>query len=145
MRKRQQHGMTLVEVLVALLVLSVGVVALVKFQSDVIRNQNIVNQHSEAIAIAKNKLDELRKFEVIATTTGKTAYDDIVDGTSTVSGTNASYSLSWTVVDVTDPPHKKVTVTVTWTDHHNTSRSISMESIIGKVDPNTSGTVSKNL
>lgn len=145
MKQHKQQGISLVEVLISLVVVTVGLVALVQFQSDMMRNRNLMSQQSEAVTLANDKLDELRQYEVLDTTAGKKAYQDIASGSSTVSGTNATYNVVWTVTEVNDPPYKTIQVTVTWTDASNQSQTITLSSIVAKIDPKISGSISQGL
>lgn len=138
-------GMTLIEVLIALAILATGVIVLVKFQGDLLRNVSQSQQQSEAMVIAEGKMDELRNYSVIETTGGATAYDDISSGTSSVVGNNVTYTLTWTVTNVSSPPHKSIRVTVSWTDSGNKSESITLDSIVSPSDPAKSGEYMKGL
>lgn len=142
---RKQRGLSLIEILIALLILAAGVIALAKYQGDMVRNRAEVNQQNYAMELAQDKIENLRHYEVITTTAGKKAYDDIVNGTSSVVGVSATYTLTWTVTDNVSPPYKTVRVTVTWTDSTNTSRTITLDTVIGKVDPVTSGKATQAL
>lgn len=142
---KKQQGISLIEVLIALLVLAGGIITLAKFQGDLLRARVDLNQQSQAVMLAQNKIEDLRHYTVINTTGGKKAYDDIASGTSTVSGTSTTYTVTWTVTDNSSPPHKVVRVTVSWTDSKNVAQSVTLDSIVGKVDPTTSGQVTQGL
>lgn len=141
----KQQGASLVEVLIALVILGVGVIVLVKFQGDLTRDRGYVSQQNAAMVIAKNKIEDLRHYTEIATGGGGVAYDDIASGTQTVTGANTDYTLTWTVTDVVSPPHKLLTVTVSWTDTANNAQSITLNSIVAPNDPEVSGTVMNSL
>ena len=61
-RSRRQAGVSLIEVFVALLVLSVGLIALAKLQVDLVRGGGDSRARAAALAIAESKLEDLRTF-----------------------------------------------------------------------------------
>ena len=61
-RSRRQAGVSLIEVFVALLVLSVGLIALAKLQVDLVRGGGDTRARAAALALAEQKLEDLRTF-----------------------------------------------------------------------------------
>jgi type IV pilus modification protein PilV len=59
-RDAQQGGFTLVEVLVAIVILAVGLLAVARLQSQAVRSNNFGNQLNEATFLAQDKAEELR-------------------------------------------------------------------------------------
>jgi len=59
-RKNRQQGYSLVEVMVAILLLTVGLLALAKMQTQAVASNNFGNQLTEATFLAQDKLEELR-------------------------------------------------------------------------------------
>lgn len=141
----RQAGLTLIEILIAMAILAAGIVVIVKFQGDLMRNLGSTQQQAEAMSIAESKLNELRYYTVIESGGSGTAYDDIGSGNETTTSNNTTYTTVWTVTDVEDPPHKVIQVTVTWTDSTAQSQSVTLETIIGQVDPAKSGEVMQGL
>ncbi len=62
--QHRQRGLSLVEVFVALLVLSVGLIALAKLQVDLVRGSSDARTRTVALALAEEKLEDLRTFAV---------------------------------------------------------------------------------
>ena len=58
--KHHQQGYSLVEVMVAILLLTVGLLALAKMQTQAVASNNFGNQLTEATFLAQDKLEELR-------------------------------------------------------------------------------------
>ncbi len=58
--KHRQSGFSLVEVMVAILLLTVGLLALAKMQTQAVASNNYGNQLTEATFLAQDKLEELR-------------------------------------------------------------------------------------
>jgi Tfp pilus assembly protein PilV len=133
------RGISLLEIMVALAVLAIGMVALIKFQANLMTDRNLASQQSVAIALARDRIDMLRHFEVVPVTSGKSSYDGIVPGTAVVSGVSASYTVAWSVINHTNPAHKLIHITVSWTDQKGASQQIQLDSIIARVDPAKGG------
>jgi type IV pilus modification protein PilV len=58
--KHRQSGFTMVEVMVAILLLTVGLLALAKMQTQAVASNNFGNQLTEATFLTQDKLEELR-------------------------------------------------------------------------------------
>ena len=58
--KHSQPGFSMVEVMVAILLLTVGLLALAKMQTQAVASNNYGNQLTEATFLAQDKLEELR-------------------------------------------------------------------------------------
>ena len=105
-------GFTLIEVLVASLIIMIGVTGFVTLQSEYVRTDTKLNLRNVALQLGQEKLDDLRQFTLIRTTVGEIAFNDIVNdaGGSIVSGdvdialtadpTNThTFSRHWVVTD----------------------------------------------
>jgi len=66
--KMKQRGFSLIEVMIAALVLSVGILAVSKLQTSLIRSGSDANSRSTASALAHKKIDDLRRFVNLTTT-----------------------------------------------------------------------------
>jgi Tfp pilus assembly protein PilV len=134
-------GAGLVESLIAVVIIAVCTLALVRFQNTIAYNDSIAQQQAEATLLASAKIELLRDYQVLATTSGFRAYQDIVSGTTTVTGVNATYTLTLTVTTFTNPDYKTVDLVVSWPDRYGATQSIRSTSRIASVDPATSGTI----
>ena len=118
--KTNSKGFSLIEVMIALVVLAVGILGISKLQGTLIRNSSDANQRTVAVSVAQQKIDDLRSF---AHLTVGTASDTIPDTWTTgiaanllsfahiannAGGTmaatamsvgNYAYTLSWVVTD----------------------------------------------
>lgn len=155
----RQPGFTLIEAMVALVLLVGGLALAVHLLVASARSAGTDQAMSVALAMAQEKMEDLRDYEALPTTTGKTAYQDIANnaggslasGTSAVSGTG--FTRTWAVsnwyfpvaegVATTTvpspapayPDFKQVTVSVTWRDEKNELRSVALTSMIPRIDP----------
>lgn len=140
-----KKGFSLVEAMIALVLVAAGVAVFVRFESVMLRDRQYIDQENEAVVVARNKINQLRGYSVIPTTSGQNAYDDIISGSSSVVKATTTYNLSWTVTTNTNPDYKTVRITVSWTDSRNQSKTVVFDTIIGKVNPADTGKISQSL
>lgn len=100
-------GFVLVEALIALIVLSVGVLAIAKLNTVLLGSSGLTKSRAEATQLAQSKAEELRN--VIAEGNFNALAGGSVDD---VAGINASYDIAWTV-DTTAEPFT-LNVQVSW-------------------------------
>lgn len=150
----RQTGSGLLEVLVLIVVMAVGMLAMGKMHTVLIRDGGTANNRAVATAIAQEKIDDLRGFKWIDTGSPNTegcgdgifCYSEIADDAGgTQSGANlvipsgsitvgnTAFNRAWTSVDNTT--FKLVTVTVTWTDQ-NGQGQVQLETAIYRHDNN---------
>lgn len=85
-KQQLQRGMSLVEVFVALLVLSVGLIALAKLQVDLVRGGSDARARTIALNLAEEKIEDLRTFAT-------------VDDPGAVSWSTSANPMDWTYID----------------------------------------------
>ncbi len=141
MIKTRQQGITLVEILITIVVVVIGVLALAKLEKKLWDHGQLLEQQHQAMALAQQKIEELRHFETLRTETGKVAYQDIVSGSSNVSKSNSSYVVAWNVSEYVNPDYKSVNITVSWSDSSGASHNVNLVSRISKTDPEFTGKV----
>jgi type IV pilus modification protein PilV len=138
MQSRTEHGFSLIELLVAIVVLAVGLVAIAKFQGRLMAGSDFAKARTEATIIAQDQIETLRAYEGVSGSAGLD-YDEILNGSSTVAGTNATYSLTWTVSTNTSPDYKTLSMVATWSDRENQTQTVTLMSNINDIAPQTSG------
>jgi type IV pilus modification protein PilV len=140
---RTARGFTLVEVLVALIVLAFGMMALAGFQTTLSANSDLAKQRTEATRLAQEKLEELRSFEQIASATGKFAYADLSTGNDTPATTsNTAYARSWVFSGSAADAWRSTTVSVAWTDRGGEAHTVRLESVIARTETADVGALS---
>lgn len=106
--KGSARGFSLLEVLVAVVIVSVGLVALAALQLSLIRSSNTSKMQSTALSLAKQKVEQLRSFRQLSPkgTTGtanpcnalsNTSYINLDSCTTTQSVGGVSYSVATTI------------------------------------------------
>ena len=77
--RRQSGGMTLLDVLLAMVIFVVGMLALASMQGNLTRSSADANARTMGTNIAEELIEQLRTFETIETEVGKVAFQDIDD------------------------------------------------------------------
>ena len=118
LQKSKNTGFSFIEVMLAVLVLGVGILAVSKLQTSLIRSGSDANKRSVAASIAQKKIDDLRRFVEISTLDNwnnlavnsvtslkyplSLAFDNISDNEGgrilpgAINVGNDAYNLSWT-------------------------------------------------
>jgi type IV pilus assembly protein PilV len=103
-----EEGFTLVEIMIALIVLSVGLVALAGLQVSAIRGNAFSKRMTTAVSIANARIEQIKN----------TPYANIQSESSTkVIQSNMNFARQVTVINDSPLPNTKtVNVTVTWSE-----------------------------
>lgn len=133
--KRLMLAVSLIEVLIAMAVLSIGVVSLVKFQSHLSNNHIISAQQSEAIALARAQIMTGRHQILLSTMTppSGTSYAYPTTGQHTTTIESTTYTISYTYTKTNSPEHETLDVTVSWADPSNVTRSVALSTKVANV------------
>lgn len=119
-----QEGFTLIEVLMAMVILSIGLIGLAMMQGVAIQGNMKGNMYSQATFVAQDMIENLKEgsigtfgqVDIVASPAGTildTGPTELVDENSIV-GTGP-YTRDWTVFSHTEWA-RLVSVTVSWTD-----------------------------
>jgi len=114
-------GFTLLEILMAVIILSISLLALAGLMSLTTRNNSFGNHVTEAATFAQDKLEELRAVPWGNITTG---------ADSTTGSTGINYGRNWNVVPNPADSLRTVTVTINWNDRID--HTIRLLSVISK-------------
>jgi len=112
------RGFSLVEVLIAMCVLSIAMMGLATLQVRCMRSNDLANRTTQAVNLAQNKLEELIFRDAEGEHFEADVYDDDENPVS-VPGDNegAIFTRSWEFTDDDPAPTARtITVTVTWND-----------------------------
>ena len=143
---RRARGATLLEALVAFLVLSLGMLTMARVQTSLRLNSDIARQRTEAVRLAEEDMETLRNFGAVAVSHGLKAYADIATATRSVttgqSGSNVSFEVARQVTAVDDPAYKSASVTVNWVDRSGAAQRVVLDSLIAATPPALSAALS---
>ena len=107
----KQRGMTLIEVMIALVILSVGVLALGALQLNAIQANASARRLTEATRVMTDEIERLMG----ATWSQKETDTSLLAGGHTWKISNTPFTLKWQVQDSAAPLLKKtIELTVTW-------------------------------
>lgn len=127
----RSKGFSLIEMLIALVILSISLLALAGLMATTTKNNSFGGHMTEAATFAQDKLEELKV----------TPWGNVVSGTDPLprpGSTGINYNRTWnvsTLMNPTPPPNdllKTVTITINWND--GISRSINIFSAIRNPD-----------
>lgn len=130
---KPSRGFTLIESLIALLVVGAGMLLLSVTQMKLVRNADLAHQRGEATRLAAEKIESSRSYTTI-TGTGATAWNGLASGSDT-STTNTTYTRTWTMDGDIGQPMRQLNVAVSWTDRAGTAQSVNLSSVISRTDP----------
>jgi type IV pilus assembly protein PilV len=106
-RDNSESGFTLVEVIFAITILAVGLLAVATMQTSAIRGNHFASDVTSAMDRVQDRVDKLLAVNI--------GHADLTAGDHTDPGDR--YDISWTVADNTPIFNvKTITVTASWTD-----------------------------
>ena len=132
-------GYSLIEVLIAFVVLALGISSIVSFQGRLTHDSSYAKLRTEAANLGQVKLEELRNYKNLA------AFDAITSGSDTIGPSSASvivanltttFTRTWTVTTGTN--NKTLGMEVSWPDTNGGSSTLSkikLNTVIARVDP----------
>lgn len=134
MKFSKQNGIGLLEVLIALLVVSLGLLGLAKFQGGLLNTSGSNKARAEAIGLAQQEIEQLR-YQASDTTDFKAFI--LVDQDKSFLGTNANFGIDVEFVPNLPAPNTtyvNIVVDVAWTDATGTGDNVTLMSEIALQD-----------
>lgn len=138
-----QRGFSLVEALIALLVMSFGMLALSGMQLSLSRNADVAKQRTEAMRLAQARIEEMRSFTGIGT--GAINWNGLDAMVTTTTTTNTSYTVASAMSGVDTDALRAVNVQVDWVDRTGAAQRVSLASVISQTDPRDPGFIGNPL
>lgn len=138
LQAERQTGFTLIEALIALLVLSLGLFGLMQTQTRVMTETGDSKTRTVAVNLAQEKLEELRASDYADIAGGKDLIPAAAGGTS-------NFARTWTATPSSEPPYYEVSVTTRWTrpgdDSENADSSVTLTTFIAQSAAVALGTI----
>lgn len=128
---RRDRGITLIEALVAVLVLSLGLLVVAQLPPHWRAHAELARQRSEATRIAQQEMERLRAGTAIVG--GVRAID--ADAAASLT----AYRLERHVDAARVPNAADVAITVGWTDRRGEAHAVTLASVVARIDPALSG------
>jgi prepilin-type N-terminal cleavage/methylation domain-containing protein len=118
----RSKGFSLVEVMIAMLILAIALLALAGLMVTTTRNSSFGGHMTEASTFAQDKLEQLR----VSPWTGVATGNDTLQGS-----TGITYTRNWAVTPNADGNQRWVSITLTWTDPtKNSNHSMRLLSVV---------------
>lgn len=138
----RQRGTTLLEALIAFLVLTLGMLAIARVQAQLRLNAETARDRSEAVRLAQDEIESLRAFSVLAAAPGMRSFESIASATRQV-GTGGTSQTAYVVARQVDAvgalAAKNVVVSVRWADRSGAAQQVTLASVIAGISPGYSG------
>jgi type IV pilus modification protein PilV len=147
-------GFALLEVMIAIVIFSIGLIALASMQGKLTRYASAAKQRTWAMNLAEDQLENMRAFVTLAST-GTAAcsvdpgsFDDLADCSTPVTATlgELTFNMTWATAakvvsddgvatdwdptSTDSPDFKEITVTVAWTDQGGDTQSVALKDIV---------------
>jgi type IV pilus assembly protein PilV len=117
---KREKGFTLIEVMIALLILSIGLLGMAGLQIAATRSNSFSNQMTIGITLAQDRLEELRNLKYDNAQLGVGSHTDTDNPIRSLG--DMGFNRSWTVSEDAANHLKTITVTLQWPDPDNTHR-----------------------
>ncbi|MBA3597804.1 MAG: prepilin-type N-terminal cleavage/methylation domain-containing protein [Methylibium sp.] len=138
----KERGFTLIEAMIALLIIAFGLLALAGMQIMLSRNADVAKQRTEAMRLAQERMEVMRSYTGIASDPAvPLAWQDLDtvsnDPANPIASTysNTLFSRSWIVEGLPQDALRPVSVTVAWVDRAGEPQSVTLTSVISNTDP----------
>lgn len=115
----QTHGISLIEVLIALVILAVSMIALARMQGISTVKPTAAAGIAEASSVANRVATQCKGFE------GEQA-----NGREIVAWLDNSYTAEWSAIQLDNPDRQHITVQVSWEDLEGVHRTSKLGSLI---------------
>jgi Tfp pilus assembly protein PilV len=137
---RRQRGASLIEALLAFAILGISMLGAMRMQTSLRLAADLARQRAEAVRIGQAAMEDWRSFAVLDATPGVPSYADIGSDSApqTIAGGNATYGLTRTAIDASEPALKTASIDVSWLDRSGRAQSVALHSMIAGLDPTLS-------
>jgi type IV pilus assembly protein PilV len=126
MRKRsKEEGLTLLEVIIAIAILTFGILAVASMQAASIQGNSFSSSVTEGTTWAGDQVERLMALPY--------DHNDLDQAQNPHQATEGSYTINWNVTDDTPITNTKtINVTVTWTDR-GVQKTVSLQRVIPRI------------
>tara|TARA_R110000868_G_scaffold158036_4_gene385877 strand:- start:44436 stop:44867 length:432 start_codon:yes stop_codon:yes gene_type:complete len=132
---RKQRGFNIIEVMVAIFIISVSYVAFMSLRIYVMKSAELVEQKHHALLYAADKLDEY-----IIMSAEPTQYGNIVDNSSWyLTSTRTTNGMTYTATSTIDnnvtvgSAYKRAIANISWTDSDGNNHQVGLSTIVADI------------
>ena len=134
MKIRSEKGFSLIEVIMASLLLVVGVTIISSVISGVVRNNFYSQRHTQAVILAQNKIEELLNDGYSSTNLHAGNYENPLNPVNATGDSSGVFYQYWKIDDLRPIPRSKmITSVVKWVpvgSENDTTGTVEMEQVI---------------
>lgn len=127
----KQRGVTLLEVLIAFLLVGFAGLSLIKLQLMIEQKSSFAQQSYQALMLAENKLEWFITRGAINHGSNIMMVDFDVDIKNGQDNSDSVYTVSWNVINI-EHSLKQVEVESYWYDHYGIRRSVKLQTMISR-------------
>ena len=108
----QQGGFTLIELALAILVFALGILGVVKMQTEAVRSTGFSMQMSDAVNLAEDQMERLTGMDISTSVPAVLAVGSHTGEPVSLRG--VSYQVSWNVSQLGSNPSRRIDMEVAW-------------------------------
>ena len=137
---RRQQGISLIEALIALLVLSLGMLTVSRLQAHLRLGSDIARQRAEAVRLGQEDIEALRAYSVLAASGAARSWAGITSASRSVDAStgyasHTRYTVARDIAATNALAAKTAAVTVHWNDRDGEAQKIVLTTVIAANDP----------
>ncbi len=142
--RSHQRGISLLESLVAFVVLAAGTAAVAQLQSQLGLAGDVARERSEALRLGEEAIEGMRSFAALDGASGPGTYAGIASGESSIDAAcapwaHAAYRIERRIDEAGFAGAKATRVAVRWSDRSGSAREVVLQSFVAGIAPAYAG------
>lgn len=127
---RSERGFTLVEVIMAMLILTIGVGIISSVIADMARKNFLSHNHTQAVIMAQNKIEELLNDGYNSPNLAEGVYENPLNPVNAAGDSVGVFYQYWRIDDVRPiDKSKQITSWIEWEDKNNEIQTVRLTAI----------------